>query len=142
MQVPKPTYKKREFKRSVVKEACPLEDSEHIALADWLRLHKIRFHHSPNGGIRNIVTATRFKRMGVSPGFPDFLILDRPTVCIEGKLFVGAAVEMKRRKKGIVSPEQRDWLEALTELGWACKVARGFEDAVGYLASLGYGKRL
>jgi hypothetical protein len=33
------------------------------------------FHHSPNGGMRNKIEATKFKSIGTKAGFPDLLIL-------------------------------------------------------------------
>lgn len=141
--VPKPLRTKRDRvanPRKVSMEMNPLEDTEQQVVVDWLRAHKILFHHSPNGGYRHPVTAMRMKRQGVSPGFPDLIVLDRPDVCADGKLFVGACVEMKRRAGGTVSKEQKEWLSALEERGWACKVAKGCDDAIQFLQECGYGK--
>ena len=143
--VPKPTYQKAtktSRPRRVAPEANPLEESEQLTVVEWLRVHKIRFHASPNGGLRHAVVAMRMKRLGCSPGFPDIMIFDRPPIVEGGLMFVGCAIEMKRRKEGTVSPEQKEWLAALTELGWAAKVCRGCDEAIAYLEYLGYGGKL
>lgn len=125
-------------------ETEPLEETEQLTVVGWLIAHGIRFHASPNGGLRHPVVAQRMKRMGCSPGFPDIMIFDPPPKRRDpdtGMLFVGAAVEMKRRKSGVVSPEQKDWLAALKERGWAAAVCRGCDEALAFLQSLGYGRR-
>lgn len=146
--VPKPvsnkkTYSKKTFKAPKITtiESNPLEEVEQITVVDWLSVHNIRFHASPNGGLRHPVVAMRMKRMGCSPGFPDIMIFDRPRIVENGLIYVGAAIEMKRRKGGKVSPEQREWIEALKELGWACCIARGCDEAIEFLKELGYDKR-
>lgn len=131
---PKPERKKRGFKRTTVIESVPLEDTEQYTVIDWLRAHKI-LHTA------NVPDRRNCHRMGYSKGVPDILIFDRPAMVQNGLVFVGAAIEMKRRKGGIVSPEQAQWLENLKELGWSCKVAYGADDAIQFLESNGYGVR-
>jgi hypothetical protein len=43
----------------------------------WLQRNIPRafFHHSPNGGKRNKIEATKFKSIGTKAGFPDLYIL-------------------------------------------------------------------
>jgi hypothetical protein len=139
---PKPTRpEKRDFKRSAVTESVPDESNEQMTVVDWLRVHRIRFTATANGIYTHPVSMSRMKRLGVAVGLPDILIFDRPPMCIDGKLFIGAAIEMKRRKGGVLSPEQREWISALSELGWACVVAKGCDEALSFLSSLGYGER-
>ena len=127
----------------------PTEEAEQIAVADWLRLHRIRFHHSPNGGIRDFkmdpktgkqysVTAIKMRRMGTSNGFPDLMILDAPPLLPTAP---GVMVEMKRTKGGVVSDEQKEWHEYLRSRGWKVMVARGADEAIRFLESYGYGRR-
>lgn len=56
-----------------------LEDAEAIALSHWLTTHKYRFTHIANeSGLPPkvaMLVSKKKKRMGVSPGFPDYLIL-------------------------------------------------------------------
>ena len=132
--VPKPTRRKRDFKRPTVKELVPLEDTEQMVVVDWLRLYKVLFSAT-------VPDRRTCKRMGYSPGVPDILIYDRPTPVENGKLYVGACIEMKRRKGGVVSEDQKEWLAALEERGWKCKVALGCDDAIEFLEECGYGIR-
>jgi hypothetical protein len=41
----------------------------------------------------------------------------------------GLAIEMKATKGGRTSPEQREWIEALTGFGWSVTVAKGCDEA-------------
>lgn len=77
----------------------------------------------PNGGKRHIKTALAMKNEGVSKGFPD-LFLPVPT-----SQYHGLFIEMKRRKGGRVSPEQKQWLEYLQGAGYLAVVCKGFEEA-------------
>lgn len=77
---------KNSKKRMQASGFIPAEEQEHLVVADWLRLHGVLFHHSPNEGSRSkrvdkhgrvwSPEGNRLKRMGVKKGFPDFIILD------------------------------------------------------------------
>ena len=77
----------------------------------------------PNGGNRNIVTARKLKAEGVKPGVPD--------VCLPVPRgdYHGLYVEMKRQKGGVVSPEQKAWLQALKGQGYRAEVCKGAAEA-------------
>lgn len=72
----------------------------------------------PNGGYRHKATAERLQAEGVTPGIPDMFI---PA----WRLWI----EMKRTKGGSVSPAQREMMKYLSECGYQCIVAKGWEDA-------------
>jgi hypothetical protein len=142
--VPKPIKKVKEkhsFKKNyaIPRELNPLEESDQMALVDWLNIHNICFQASQMGAYLAPATYNRMKRMGCKSGFPDVIIFDRPTIVENGTMYVGCAVEMKRKKGGIVSPEQTKWIADLTERGWACSVCYGIDKAITFLKSLGYG---
>lgn len=60
------------------------------------------------------------KKAGLNPGFPDlFIIGKKKIICIE----------MKRKKNGVVSSQQKLWLNALEENGIDSFIAEGFESA-------------
>lgn len=86
----------------------------------WFRqtLPTIRIFAIPNGGSRSKAQGARLKVEGVSRGVPDLF-------CPELYLWI----EMKREKGGVVSPEQRDWLSYLGDIGYAVLVCRGLDDA-------------
>lgn len=100
--------------------ATPTEHLEQREFVQWFRqtYRGVRIFAIPNGGARRPSEAGRLKAEGVSKGVPD--------------LFVPAWalwVEMKRTKGGVVSDEQRDWMEYLRSLGYECLVCRGAEEA-------------
>lgn len=121
------------------KDLIPTEDQEQIVLAQWLDMHNINYFHVPNGGNRNIITATKLKSHGVKPGVPDIIIVDPPPNNPEN---VGLVIELKRRKGGKVSPEQTMWLDVFRTRGWIVSVCRGAGQAIDLLQELGYGRRV
>lgn len=99
----------------------PTEHEEQTAFVSYFRksFPTVRIIAIPNGGVRNKITALRLKCEGVSPGVPDLFIP-------EWFLFI----EMKRRKGGTVSAEQKDWLEYLKTCGYKTVVAKGMDEAI------------
>lgn len=79
----------------------------------------------PNGGLRGKREAIALKCEGVSPGVPDLMI---PSL----KVFI----EMKKEIGGIVSAEQKDWLEYLSINGYIVKVCKGYEEAKQFIIDL------
>lgn len=70
---------------------------------------EVRWFHVPNGEHRSLTTAQRLKRMGVSPGVPDIIILHAGrTMWLELK-----------SNKGKLSPTQEGWREWLCDNGFA-----------------------
>lgn len=76
----------------------------------------------PNGGQRNIVTATKLKAEGVKSGVPD-IFLAYPSINYHG-LFI----EMKSAK-GKVSDNQKEWIAGLFQNGYMCAVCYSFDEA-------------
>jgi hypothetical protein len=59
--------------------------------------------------------------MGVRAGLPDlFLIVNNKPLFIE----------LKRKQGGVVSPEQKEWLEAINKAGIKAVVCKGAEEAL------------
>lgn len=148
--VPKPSrrvktlaeLKEQIGRKKVRKEACPLEESEQMALAGWLDAIGVLWCHVPNGGHRHKLTAIRLKRQGVKRGVPDILIFDRPYPVENGKLYTGVAIELKRNDKTAkASLGQVEWMAMLTDRGWLCKVCHGADEAIEWLKVIGYGLR-
>lgn len=94
-----------------------------MALFQWLNIKNILAYHTPNGGYRNAIEGAKLKRLGVSPGVPD--------VCIPvpNSNYHGLYIEMKKRNGGIVSDNQKTWIERLNRNGYKAVVCRGFEEA-------------
>lgn len=99
----------------------PTEDTEAEILATWLQFNNYHFTHIWNEswqrGTKNIIAMmNKKKRLGVSPGFPDYCI-----VLKRGSLLF---IELKRQRKilknwergaspSITSKEQKQWVEIL-----------------------------
>ena len=73
--------------------------------------------------------------MGVSAGFPDYLVF--PPIGKFGTL-VPVAIEMKQIAKGSATPEQKQWLKDLEKVGFRTAVCHGAAEAVAFLKELGY----
>jgi hypothetical protein len=107
----------------------PTEGEEQATLFHWCEMVKGKYpelqllFHIPNGGERRKSEAARMKAEGVKAGVPDlFLPVARVT-------YHGLFIEMKRRKGGRVSDEQREWIGNLLANGYAVEVCRGWEEA-------------
>lgn len=106
-----------------------LEHDIQVTLFQWADLMRHQYPDLegmfaiPNGGQRNIITATRLKAEGVKAGVPD-IFLPAPRVGSAG-LFV----EMKR-KTGTESPRQEEWRRYLTAQGYTSIVCHSLDEAV------------
>jgi hypothetical protein len=142
--VPKKKYTKERFfkPKKVAIEKNPLEESEQIALCDWLDVHNICYQASMMGAYLAPATFNRMKRMGCKPGFPDVIIFDQPDIFSpELARKKGVAIELKRRKGGIVSELQKEWQIKLRDRGWISLICEGADNAIKALEMLGYGRR-
>lgn len=112
------------------KRKASREDHEQKAIITWASWQKYQdgklsdyLHHSPNGGSRNIIEATKFKRMGVIAGFPDLFLF------IPKGGYHGLFIELKA-KGGRVSTHQQVMIGRLTKQGYLCKVCYGANQAI------------
>lgn len=109
------------------------EAQEQTALFEWARLMEGRYpelallHAIPNGGSRHPVEAMHLKAQGVKAGIPDIFL----PVARRG--FHGLYIEMKRRKGGRVSVEQKRMILALNEQGYKAVVCAGWEQAKAHI---------
>ena len=120
--------------------ARPTEHSEQVVVVGQLRQAGVLVCAIPIAGRRGKVAGAKLVREGMSKGAPDLLIFDAPPA-LDGK--VGTALEMKREgaTKSTVRPEQRRWLEKLSERGWHTLVGYGAKDALKKLKDAGYDVR-
>ena len=65
-----------------------------------------RLHHSPNGGKRNAIEASKFKQMGVRAGSPDLILL------IPNRFYPFCGIELKA-KTGRQSENQKAYQKEL-----------------------------
>jgi hypothetical protein len=88
--------------------------------------------HGDASGVRvGIGAAKKMKRQGAVKGFPDlFLPIAMATHDSMMWGYHGLFVELKRRKGGTVSPEQREIHRLLREQGYRVEVCRGSDEAI------------
>ena len=103
------------------------EESLQAACVKWFDLQypklRLRLHHSPNGGKRNLIEAARFKAMGVRAGFPDLILLVPKGQCP----FLG--IELKA-SKGRQSEAQKAYQEEFERMGAKYVVIRSVEEFI------------
>jgi hypothetical protein len=122
--------------------APPLEFDDHCVLADvirrwinptWRATHlpfgEKRVHAFNKKGQRYSPTGNRLKRMGVTPGWPDWIFVGlNQRVCF---------IELKRRSKGRLSDAQDDIAQHLQSCGIPYLCTSSIEEAVAFLKAHG-----
>lgn len=113
-------------------------ETEHAkALHQWLTLMRLPHTHIANegtGGRAGMIRQGKLKAMGVSKGFPDFIIL-LPTAWTNSQP-LNVAIELKRPDGGHLAPEQARWLNILASYGWKTCVAHGWQEAKDFIEGL------
>ncbi len=106
-----------------------MKDIEHqiqCGIVRYLRMNGITVFAVPNGGQRNLITATRLKAEGALAGVADMVILEKGTC-----LFV----EVKTAK-GRQQESQKVFEEKVKSHGMRYVIWRDVEDAVEYVKNL------
>jgi len=112
-------------------DPVPHEDFESEFFATWLRASGLKFTHIANERMTSAKHGAKLKRLGVSAGVPDFMIVlphDDPER--ENRLMF---IEMKRAEKSFsaVSPEQHVWNQVLDNCrGVGAFICYGAEEAI------------
>jgi hypothetical protein len=103
------------------------EEAFQIAVATFLDYHLPEFswYHPPNGGKRNLVTATSLKKQGTKRGVPDIIIVSHKTV-----------VELKARE-GKPEQEQLQWLESYRKIGWHAYWCNSMDEFLSIMRHVG-----
>ena len=113
----------------------PLEKEEQIAFVEYCEVNGISVVSTQNGfkmpkAAFNYAAYSRtLKKMGLSKGFPDLIILEKNKSKTHEVLFL----EMKRQKGGTLKPEQKDWIQKLDDKDYCVGVAKGCESAIRIL---------
>ena len=104
----------------------PLEYDEQCVVADFLRKSYPCLHWTStmNGMWTTKGTAVKAQKAGMNPGVPDILIFDH-----RGP-YGGLAIEMKRIRGSVVSPEQIDFIKFFRSIGWRAEICKGAEKAI------------
>ena len=98
------------------------EHDEQVAFCQYLDFVHLTYFAVPNGSNKSMTARNKFKAEGLKAGVPDIVIL------LEGGKTV--FIEMKRKKGGTVSKEQKEWLERLRVLGFDAYVCKGAKEAI------------
>lgn len=113
----------------MTKPTIPTEAQEQTMLFRWAEMAKGKhpelalLYHIANGGSRNVIEARHLKEQGVKPGVPDICLP------VPRGPYHALYIEMKRKKGGRVSDEQRGWLKALDRMGNMTAVCYGMDEA-------------
>lgn len=130
----KPLPKKSIEKKPMVKKAykrndTPLEHSEQCTVHQWLQWNNIDHTATANANALSfldrglaITIMNKLKASGLSTGFPDLLVFTRKKLLL---------IEMKRRKGGVISEEQKEWVSIANSYDYchAC-VCHGADEAI------------
>lgn len=107
----------------------PTEGEEQRMLFEWAKWacgahpELALMYHIPNEGKRTGATGGRLVAEGMRKGVPDICL----PVARSG--YHALYIELKRRKGGVVSEEQRGWIAALNRAGNKAVVAKGWMEA-------------
>ena len=125
--------------------ASHIEDREQISLVSWSKMvlipdsilggkHRVYDYLCaiPNGGKRNAIEAARLVKGGVKSGMPDLFLF------IPNNGYSGLFIEMKRpalhgKPKGRVSLLQKEVMQRLSDAGYKCEVAYGFNEGANII---------
>jgi hypothetical protein len=125
----------------------PTEDQEQEAFVQWLRLKGYPHFRVPNETYtRSWSQKAKNKKLGVSSGVPDLFVAvpfppphliiahkDRDDE-VRNKTLV--AIEMKRKKGGVTSANQKQWIKTLNEAGIQTVVCKGCDAAIEFIESI------
>lgn len=119
-------------------EFNPLEDDECVAFSNWLNVNNIPHAHIANESRSSsqnaMIRGAKLKRMGQSRGVWDYEVYI-PIKGVTGRVdcYELVKIEMKRRKGGVLSAEQKQWGKIYEMAGINCKVCKGADEAIEFV---------
>jgi hypothetical protein len=97
-------------------DLIPLESDEQHTFVEWLEWMGLRMTSIPNSTYTKSWSQKHKNHYtGLRPGFPDMIVLIPPIRSVNGEGFM-LMIEMKRRRGGTLSAEQRAWIDAINGL--------------------------
>lgn len=105
------------------------ESDEQKLLFEWIEWAKVKYpelalcYHVVNEGRRSYATGRRMVAEGLRKGVPDICLP------VPNMRYTALYIELKRKKGGRLSDEQRGWIDALNRVGNLAVVCHGFEEA-------------
>nr|DAP51908.1 MAG TPA: Nuclease [Caudoviricetes sp.] len=129
----------------------PSEDQEQEAFVQWLDDNGYPRFRVPNETYtKSWIQKAKNKRLGVSSGVPDLFVVipdqhfvygdnikphNPPTQTNEYRHRL-VAIEMKRKKGGATSANQKQWIKTLNEAGIQTVVCKGCDAAIEFIESI------
>lgn len=116
----------------------PLEYDECLAFSQWLNYNGIPHAHianeSASGSKNAMIRGAKLKRIGQSRGVFDYEVYV-PIKGIDGVVdcYQQLKIEMKRRKGGTVSAEQKQWGAIYELAGIPTKICKGADEAIKFV---------
>lgn len=125
----------------------PTEDQEQEAFVQWLRLKGYPHFRVPNETYtRSWSQKAKNKKLGVSSGVPDLAVVvptkaiaERYAVSRDYEEWYGSRlvfIEMKRKKGGVTSANQKQWIKILNKAGVQTVVCKGCDAAIEFIKSI------
>ena len=114
-----------------------LEKDEQIAFVEWLELKNIKFTAPAQSTFTKSFKQKRHNyNMGVRKGLPDLIIyLSKEQSNVGRSVLI--FIEMKRKKGGVTSKEQQEWIDALNlVVDVEAKICKGAEEAISTISNL------
>lgn len=123
------------------------ESSHQKALFAWAALSVGKYpqlkwlYHVPNGGLRDVRTASNLKAEGLKAGVPDIHLpyawdSQQHGVGTYHGCYIELKIEKRRKQKnGGLADEQIEWLSYLQGAGYYCRLVYGWEEARDVLIS-------
>lgn len=102
------------------------EFQEQALFVSWCKMHPTLKHFIfciPNGGNNTPQWNVKLKKMGMRAGVSDLFI------ALPNKKHHGLWLEMKKKKGGVKSLEQVEWINRMNKVGYLAHFAHGFEEA-------------
>jgi len=103
----------------------PTEDDEQTVVVEYCDLKGYKRFRVPNETYtKSWSQKNKNKRLGVSSGVPDLFVI------VNNHLI---AIEMKRTKGSVTSPQQLEWLAALNVAGIQARICKGADEAIQFI---------
>jgi hypothetical protein len=124
------------MKKLKLTRSVPTESQEQATIIDWARTWGAKMdgldmlHSIPNGAVLGNPHYNRFaligklKAEGLKPGVSDLFL----AVARHG--FHGLYIEMKRKRGGVLSEEQKSWMLRAQEEGYKTAICESAEKAI------------
>lgn len=122
------TKKSTGLKKSLITEGSEASIQQSICRYLDITYPRILYCASAGGMRTSMKQAIKMKMTGYKKGFPDLFIYH------SNKSFNGLAMEVKK-KSGVISPHQKEWLSRLKEGGYYSCVVYNLDDAIQIIDS-------